>query len=322
MPDERPDGAAGGGFGWQPDPGWRPLRSGAAPSTAGVWRLELDGRDAVAKRLHRPVRGDPPELVDPHSAAYWRRAADVAASGVVRETPGLCGPEPLGVEEDDEGVTVLEAYVPAAHVGGPGVAASLARFAGAALPTDGPPLASGQLRERVARVARRGGWTLLARTPVADLSDHLWSRREGLLARLDELPAVPQHGDPVPANLRGRTPDGETIVAVDWSTLGLGPVGADLGYWSLSAREELEPLLGAYVAALPPAVAAAAGPQGVALAARVTAAFTVLTRADWALSRVAPGDGPLAAKFRHPAVAPHLAAVERQLPHLQALIGS
>lgn len=316
MPDDPPLRATA----WQPDPAWRPLRSGPGASTGGVWRLELDGREAVAKRLNRPRRGDPPELAEPASAAYWRRPADVAEAGLVRETPGLCGPEPLGVEEDDEGVTVLEAYVPAAHVGGPGVAEALARFAGAALPADGPPLARGQLRERVARVARRGGWPLLARTPVADLSDHLWSRREGLLARLDELPAVPQHGDPVPANLRGRAGDGVTIVAVDWSTLGHGPVGADLGYWSLSAREELEPLLMAYVAALPPEVAAAVDTAGVALAARVTAAFTVLTRADWALSRVAPGDGPLAAKFRHPAVAPHLAAVERQYPHLKALV--
>ena len=31
---------------------------------------------------------------------------------------------------------------------------------------------------------------------------------------------------------------------VDWATLGTGPVGGDLGYWTLSTREEFEPLVG------------------------------------------------------------------------------
>ncbi len=310
-----------GGVRWQPEPGWQPLGAGAASSTAGVWTAEEQGRAVVVKRLVRPVRGDPAELSDPASAAYWRRAADVAAAGLVRDTPGLRGPEPLRVEEDDEGVTVREERIAEAHVGGLLGAAALARFAGADLPEGTPGLARRQLRDRVDRIERRGGWTLLARTPVADLSDHLWRRREVLLSRLDALPSVPQHGDPVPGNLCGRHEDGQTVLAVDWATLGRGPVGADLGYWSLSAREELEPLLAAYLGALPPgALRAAADAEAVALAARVTAVFTVLTRADWALARVARGEGALAGKFRHPGVAPHLRALQRQLAHLEALL--
>ena len=306
--------------GWQPDPGWEPLVAGHSVSTAGVWVAAEGGREVVVKRLRRPARGDEAELADPTSAAYWRRPAEVAERRLVVGTPGLRGPEPVRVEEDDEGVTVVEERVEAARLGGLQGAVALARFTGADLPPGTPGLARGQLRERVERVARRGGWPLLARTGVADLSDHLWRRRAALLARLDELPVVPQHGDPVPANLRGLDPDGETVLAIDWSTLGRGPLGADLGYWSLSARGALEPLLWAYLDALPLAVAEGADHDGARLAARVTAAFTVLTRADWALSRVAPGDGPLAAKLRHPAVARHLAAVERQLPHLEALV--
>ncbi len=61
------------------------------------------------------------------------------------------------------------------------------------------------------------------------------------------------------------------------------------------------------------------GDKAVDLAARVSSVFTVLTRADWALARVAEGEGPLGGKLRHPAVAPHLRALERQLPHLRAL---
>ena len=56
------------------------------------------------------------------------------------------------------------------------------------------------------------------------------------------------------------------------------------------------------------------------LGARVTAVYTVLNRAEWALARAARGEGALAGKFRHPAVAPHLRALQRQFPHIEALV--
>ena len=52
----------------------------------------------------------------------------------------------------------------------------------------------------------------------------------------------------------------------------------------------------------------------------MTAVYTVLNRAEWALARVARGEGALAGKFRHPAVAPHLRALQRQFPHIEALV--
>ena len=54
--------------------------------------------------------------------------------------------------------------------------------------------------------------------------------------------------------------------------------------------------------------------------ARVTAVYTALTRAEWALERVAGGEGALVSKYRHPAVAPHLRALQRQFPQLEALL--
>jgi aminoglycoside phosphotransferase (APT) family kinase protein len=165
------------------------------------------------------------------------------------------------------------------------------------------------------RVEQRGGWRTLARTTVADVADHLWGRRETLLASLDALPQVPQHGDPVPANLPGR--EGDDVVAVDWATLGHGPVGADLGYYSLSAREELEPLLDAYLIGLPEGLATR---DDVTHGARVTAVLTALNRAEWALARVAGGEGALAGKYRHPSVAPHLRALQRQFPQIEELM--
>lgn len=299
---------------WQPQPGWHLLPGGTGTTTVGVWRTHLGGQPVVVKRLAPPAPGDPAELSDPRHFAYWRRPAEVALSGLVEATPGLRAPARTAVEEDPDGITITQEWVEDAAVNGLFAAHALGRFAGAALPA-APWLARRQLRDRIARVERRGGWTTLARTTVADVADYLWRRRTTYLDELDELPQVPQHGDPVPANLPGR--DGDDVVAIDWATLGTGPVGGDLGYYLLSAREEFDPLLEAYLMGLPAGVAS---PEEAAHGARVTAVLTVMTRADWALARVAGGEGALAAKYRHPAVAPHLRALQRQFPLIEALL--
>ena len=300
---------------WQPEVGWHPLPTGTGPSTVGVWRTVLGDQPVVVKRLGAPGPHDPAELRDPRHFAYWRRAADVVVSGLVDDTPGLRGPARTHVEEDEEGITLIQDWVEDTADSGLFHAHGLGRFAGAELGRAGW-LARNQLRDRMARVERRGGWQTLARTTVADVAHHLWGRRTSLLDALDALPQVPQHGDPAPANLPGR--DGDAVVAVDWGTLGLGPVGADLGYYSLAAREELDPLLDAYLLGLPDGLA---DRDEVALGARVTSVLTALNRAEWALARVAGGEGALAAKYRHPAVAPHLRTLQRQFSQIEALLG-
>lgn len=299
---------------WQPEPGWYPLRGGAGPSTVGVWRTVLGGRPVVIKRLARPSQQDPAELSSPQHFAYWRRAADVVTAGLVLESPGLRAPSLTAVEEDDEGITLTQDWVEDAANSGLFAALALGRFASADL-GDARWLSRDLLRDRMARVGRSGGWATLARTTLADVADHLWRRREELLDELDRLPQVAQHGDPVPSNLPGRV--GDDVVAIDWATVGHGPVGADLGYYMLSAREEFEPLLDAYLLGLPSEVASR---DQAALGARVTAVFTALNRAEWALSRAARGEGALAGKYRHPAVAPHLRALQRQYPQIEALV--
>jgi hypothetical protein len=109
---------------------------------------------------------------------------------------------------------------------------------------------------------------------------------------------------------------GEDVVAVDWQCFGTGPVGADLGYFALSSREEFEVLLDTFAAGLDPGFDL----DAVALAARVTAVYSVVSRAEWALAQVARGEGALAGKYRHPAVAPHLRALQRQFPQIEALL--
>jgi len=299
---------------WQPEPGWRQLAGGAGPTTYGVWLATESGRQVVLKRLLAPGPHDPPELHDPSHFACWRRPADVARAGAVTSSPGLRSATVVRVEEDPDGVTVVHEWVEPVSHAGLFVARCLGRFA--ATPLGDPPWAArGQLRARLSRVAASGGWPTLARTTAADVADHLWSHREKYLARVEALPQVTQHGDPVPANLPGRS--GDDVTAVDWSSLGTGPVGADLGYFALSAREDFEHLVDAYLEGLPPGTASRAEAE---LGARVSAVYTVLTRAEWALARVADGEGALAGKFRHPSVAPYLRAMQRQIPQIEALI--
>lgn len=302
---------------WQPEPGWHPLPGGTGTSTVGVWRTVVAGRPTVIKRLEAPSIDDPKELRDAAHPAYWKRAALVAASGFAESTPGLRATPLTSVEEDDEGITLVADWVEDAANSGLFSAHALGRFAGADLSAvEGRGwLARDQLRHRIARTERRGGWPTLARTTVADAADQLWQRRGTLLGVLDALPQVPVHGDPCRANLPGRAYD--DVLAIDWASLGLGPVGLDVGYLLLDARESFEPLLDAYLLGLPDGIA---GRAEVTLGARVTAVFTALSRAEWALSRVAGGEGDLAGKYRHPAVAPHLRVLQRQFPLIEALL--
>ncbi|HEY1119368.1 MAG TPA: phosphotransferase [Acidimicrobiales bacterium] len=298
---------------WQPEPDWVALPGGSGTSTVGVWRTALSGRPVVVKRLGAPRPGDPASLSSPDHVGYWRREADVLLTGLTATTPGLRSAG-ASVEEDAEGITITRDWVEEAASSGLFLALATARFAGAEI---GHPkfLARRLLGDRLERVARHGGWPTLARTTVADVADHLWARRELMLDLLDGLPQVPQHGDPTAHNLPGR--DGDDALAIDWGTLGHGPVGGDLGYLSLSAREDFEPLLDAYLLGLPPGVA---DRDAVLLGAQVVAVYTALSRAEWALARVAGGEGALASKYRHPAVAPHLRALQRTFPLMESLV--
>lgn len=299
---------------WQPEPGWQRLPGGAGSSTYGVWLTVEHGREYVVKRLVAPLPHDPAELSDRRHFAYWRRAAEVATSGLCADTPGLRAAPTIRVEEDEEGITLTQERVADAQNSGLFVATALGRFAGVGIPEQ-PWFVRHQLRSRLRRVDHRGGWPTLARTTVADVADHLWSHRESFLTRLEALPLVAQHGDPVPDNLPGRR--GEDVVAIDWSALGLGPVGSDVGYFALSAREDFEHLVRAYADGLPPGVATQ---EQILEGAQITAVFTVLSRAEWALARAAQGEGALASKYRHPSVAPYLRAMQRAFPQIEALL--
>ncbi len=301
---------------WQPHPSWQRMRGGMGASTGGVWRAEVDGRSWVVKRLLAPALADPDELTDPGHFAFWRREAEVAGSGVVASTRGLRSPVAGPVEEDPDGITVWTAFVPGDDVPGPLAARAIGRFAREPFP-DLPWLSRDLLASRIRRVEGRGGWPTLAGTVAADLVAELWERRSELLAAVGGLPQVPSHGDVVPGNLLGR--EGDEVVAVDWSALGRGPVGADLGYLSLSTREDFGVLLQAYLDGYAD-TGMQVDPAEVVLGARVMAAYMVVSRAEWALARVADAPGALESKYRHPSVAPYLRALQRAFPEIEPLL--
>jgi hypothetical protein len=303
---------------WQPEPGWTPLRPGAGPATVGLWRVEVRGRSAVVKRLARPAADDPAGLSEPTHAGYWRREAEVALAPELVDGPGLRPPEFLRVDEDDDGVTLWSEELVDVPPSALQVAHALGRFAAGPY-AEVPWAARHTLLDRLAMAEVRGGWPTLARTPMADVADHLWGRRSHWLGQYAAAPAGRLHGDAVPANFpAGR---GEDVVAVDWQGFGIGPIGTDLGYYALSTREDFDVLLGAFV----DGVRAGRGtsPDEVAairLAATVMCIYSAIGRAEWALSRVAPGEGALHGKFNHPSVAPSLRALQRQLPQVEALL--
>lgn len=301
---------------WQPDPAWTPLRGGGGPATAGIWRGTREGRPVIVKRLRRPGP-DEAFLEDLRHAAYWRREAEVALAPTYVDGPGLVPAPVLGVDEDDEGVTLHTAEIDATPPPSLFVARALGRFAGA--PATEPPWAARRtLSDRLGYAEARGGWPTLRRTTLADTADHLWERRSHWLGVYGAGAVGRLHGDAVPANFLASR--GEDVVTVDWQGFGSGPIGTDLGYYALSAREDFDVLLDAYLAGVRehrPDLDAGS----VRTAASVMTVYTVFSRAEWALSRVAPGEGALAGKYGHPSVAPHLRALQRQIPRIEELVG-
>jgi hypothetical protein len=301
---------------WQPEPGWTPLRPGGGASTVGLWRTEHDGRPAVVKRLRRPDADDPAVLSQSTHAGYWRREVEVACEPGVVDGPGLAPPEYLRVDEDEEGASVwAEELVPRSPPALQ-VARALGRFA-AADHVDVAWAARDTLTDRLAMAEARGGWPTLARTPLADVADHLWQSRRHWLEEYAGTRSGRLHGDAVPANFPATR--GESVLAVDWQGFGIGPVGTDAGYFALSAREDFDVLVDAYVAGVRE-VRPGVDTAPVRVAATVVCVYSAFGRAEWALSRAARGEGALCGKFNHPSVAPSLRAVQRQVAQVEALL--
>lgn len=228
-----------------------------APTTAELSRLSgvaSDGRawSAIHKVLRRP---------GPGWNADWRREAEVYGSGVLDALPpGIVAPRVYAIEErgDDEVGLWLEEVIetvgdwPISRYAA--AARDLGRFNGAYLAGRPFPTA----------LALRTGWlaTWVGMTGTKSLeiladpsiTDHelasqaiphalherlraLHTAREQLLGALDVLPQTVSHLDAWRANLIARdTPERTETVAIDWSLLGLAPVGQELAIFVTGER--------------------------------------------------------------------------------------
>lgn len=228
-----------------------------APTTAALSRLSgvaSDGRawSAIHKVLRRP---------GPGWNADWRREAEVYGSGVLDDLPpGIVAPRVYAIEErtDDEVGLWLEEVLetvgdwPTSRYAA--AARDLGRFNGAYLagrpfPT-APALRSDWLATWVGMTGSKTLETLAdptitehelaSRAVPLRLHDRLralHAARHQLLQALDALPQTLSHLDAWRANLIARdTPERTETVAIDWSLLGLAPVGQELAIFVTGER--------------------------------------------------------------------------------------
>lgn len=227
-----------------------------APTTAELARYSgtsADGRtwSAILKVIRRPESRWTPE---------WRREADVYASGFLDSLPpGIVAPRLYAIDETPTEVSLwLEEVVesvPVWPLRRYAVAArDLGRFNGAYLvgrsKAGAPPLRSDWLAGWVAGTSERGLKVLndpaitdhelvrRAAPPIwVDRLRALHERRTHLLAALERLSRTVSHLDAWRANLIARDRDGATqTVAIDWSLLGLAPVGQEIAVFVSGPR--------------------------------------------------------------------------------------
>ncbi|WP_426509957.1 phosphotransferase [Dactylosporangium sp. McL0621] len=249
-----------------------PLAGGAGAATGAVTRLtgRVRGRPvALIRKEFRPVTTGRHAAAaqDLRHWAYWRREALAYASGLLPAGPGLRAPRCYGIAGD---VVYLE-DAGAAPESAAVAARRLARWQSAAPVPDRPWLAGDQLVQRLAVTDL--DWRAVRADPRLAA---LWARRGELLAVRAAVPRVLSHGDFHLGQLRAV---GDTTVVLDWATLGLGPVGADLAQLALSTLRDPVPdyLSGSRFA-----------PAAVRTGYATTLALTGASRVHWMLSAGVP----------------------------------
>jgi hypothetical protein len=206
---------------------------------------------------------------DPRHWAYWRRESLAYASGVLPTGPGLAAPRCYGVVDDVVYLQVVEGAPESPRV----AARRLGAWqAGTPVP-DLPWLAGHQLAQRLA-VSDLDWAAVDADARLASI----WSRRHDLIAGLRSVPEVLSHGD---FHIDHLVAADDATVVLDWATLGISPVGADLAHLALST---LDDLVADYLVGL----ADRFDPEEVRVGYCTTVALTGASRIHWMLSRGVP----------------------------------
>jgi hypothetical protein len=246
--------------------------------TAGISRLighaqcagDIREFVAVAKRLRPPQSGPHAAAApDPAHWAYWRREALAYAAGGLPTGPGLAAPHCYGVVDEviylqDVGARAEQPRRAAHRLG--------VWQASAAVPEVGW-LAGHQLAQRIEVTSL--DWS----TVDADRRlEAIWARRHELFATLDPVPRVLSHGDFHIDQLRDA---GDTTIVLDWGTLGVAPVGADLAHLALSTLVDVDD---EYIAAVRGRLPA----DAIRVGYRVTLALTGVSRIHWMLTNGVP----------------------------------
>lgn len=139
---------------------------------------------------------------------------------------------------------------------------------------DQPWLARHQLAQRLAVTDL--DWSIVDSDPRLP---GIWDRRHSYLTELDTLPWGIAHGDFGIGNLRANEGG---VVALDWATLGVSPIGFDIAHLALATLDES--VLPTYLGGLRGRYDA----HAVELGYRITIALVGVSRAHWMASRSIP----------------------------------
>jgi hypothetical protein len=282
-----------------------PVRISSGVATGGVWRVRgtasTGGGEVpfrlIVKALTPPAPGPRAAAAnDKRHWAYWRREALAYGSDLLPAGP-LRPPRCLGIDQEPHrillylaeapgGMPDLDGLVRAARHLGAWQGGYLHGYLGGGVPPS-DWLAGHQLAQRIADSDAAGGldWEAVALDPA--LRRRLaaaWAHRHRLLAALADVPATLCHGDFHAWNLFADT-DGDGFLVIDWSNLGVAPLGADLAHLALSdPGPGSERLYGSYLDGLA-ASGWSGGTAAVRLGYAVTAGLTGVSRTHWTLSR-------------------------------------
>ena len=231
----------------------------AASATGEVTRITVDGRSAVAKVLGPPPPGDTGSWAagtEPTDPYYWRREADIYASGLLDDPPvGIRAPRCLGVFDRDDGSVIiwledLQAGTLATQFDIAAHAQSIrrlgrwqARLTNVALPQELED--SGWMSTYVDRhagdvdllsdTAVVGGLRALVDPVLAERVLCIWNERELFLDWALTGPQTFAHHDLSPKNLFRLHHD---IVVIDWAFATRDALGVDAGAYGINAAAD------------------------------------------------------------------------------------